>query len=233
MERLLKTDAFDEAVAAGLYPLLASVARVVIGADLSMRTVGLAVARYSRLRAAAADTRSLPFADATFDVVASVSTLDHFESKVEIEASLSELHRVLHPEGRLLLTLDNARNPVVALRNALPFRLLRALGIVPYYVGATCGPDELQRLVRAAGFEIETVGGLLHCPRVLAVAIARLLDRWGSAVARQDYLHLLMAFERLASRRSRFLTGHYVAIAARKRDGDERAPPAAGERLAS
>mgnify|MGYP006138370175 CR=1 FL=1 len=35
-------------------------------------------------------------------------------------------------------------NPVVRLRNALPFGLLRRTGLVPYYVGATCGPRRLR-----------------------------------------------------------------------------------------
>ena len=82
------------------------------------------------------------------------STLDHFRSHSEIVTSLRELLRVLRPGGQLLLTLDNPANPLVGLRNALPFGLLHRLRIVPYYVGATCGPRGLRRLLPQVGFEV-------------------------------------------------------------------------------
>ncbi len=63
---------------------------------------------------------TLPFPDGAFDRVFSNSTLDHFDSRDDIREALRELARVLHPEGELLLTLDNLANPVVRLRNALP-----------------------------------------------------------------------------------------------------------------
>jgi len=217
VKRLLKTDLFDEALAIGLYPLLSARARHVFGVDISGSTLHAAGARYTRLQSAQADVRVLPFADAAFDTIVSNSTLDHFASTAEIVAGIAELHRVLRPEGDLLLTLDNLANPVVSLRNALPFRLLNGLGIVPYRIGATCGPRRLQRFVRQAGFEVLEVGAILHCPRVFAVAAALILERYGSARARQRFLECLMPFERLAGWRTCFLTGHFITIVARKR----------------
>jgi SAM-dependent methyltransferase len=213
---LLKTDLFDEALTPGLYPLLATRADVV-GADVAVSTARAARSRHARLRAVGADVRSLPFASGTFDVVVSISTLDHFGSMADILASLCELHRVLRPGGQLLLTLDNLANPLVALRNALPFGLLNALGIVPYRVGTTCGPRRLRRAVRESGFEVLDVAAVLHCPRVLAVAGAALFNRFASSRAQREYVHWLLPFERLGNLPSRFLTGYYTAVVARKR----------------
>jgi SAM-dependent methyltransferase len=215
--RLLKTDLFDEALAAGLYPVLSARAAVVVGIDVAVSTVHAARARQASLRGAGADVRALPFGTGAFDVVVSTSTLDHFGALADITAGVDELSRVLRPGGSLLLTLDNLANPVVALRNALPFRPLHALGIVPYKVGKTCGPRQLQRIVTAAGFEVLAVDAILHCPRVCAVAGAAILNRFGSAGTQQRYLRSLLPFERLSTWPSRFLTGYYTAIVAQKR----------------
>lgn len=216
VKHLLKTDLFDEACSNGLYPLLASKAQSVIGIDVSISTLHAAQSRHTKLQATWADVRHLPFANRMFDVIVSNSTLDHFESLDEIIASLHELYRVLQLGGQLLLTLDNLANPVIALRNTLPFRLLNHLGIVPYYVGATCGPHLLQRILQQVGFEVLEVRGVMHCPRVFAVAMARRLERHGEPETQKQFLRLLMGFEHLAHWPTRFLTGHFVAVRAIK-----------------
>lgn len=217
VDRLLKTDAFDEAFGNGLYPLLAEKAECVVGMDVSASTLRSAQTRHTGLCAVGADTRCLPFADGAFDVIVSTSTLDHFRSHDEIIASLHELCRVLRPAGYLLLTLDNPANPVVALRNVLPFRLLHRLGLVPYYVGATYSQRLLRRILPQVGLEVLEVGAVLHCPRVLAVPIARVLERHTLLQTQRRLLGILLAFERLSRWPTRFFTGHFVAVRARKR----------------
>jgi len=151
-----------------------------------------------------------------FDAIVSISTLDHFQSRDEIVASLCEFRRVLRSTGQLFLTLDNQANPIVRLRNTLPFRLLNRLGITPYYVGATYGPRGLRCVLQEAGFNVLEVGAVMHCPRVLAVAIARLLERHTGPETQRRFLGFLLTFERLASWPTRFLTGHFVAVRAIK-----------------
>ena len=216
VHRLLKTDLFDEALTGGLYPFLSAQAHAVIGVDISGSTVRTARARHAPLLSAQADVRALPFADAVFDCVVSNSTLDHFTSLADIGAGLAEIYRVLRPGGDLLLTLDNLANPLVAVRNLLPFRPLNVLGIVPYQVGATCGPRRLRRIVTHARFEVREVGAILHCPRVFAVAAARLLERYGSARVQQRFLRFLRWFEHLAHWPTCFRTGYFITIVARK-----------------
>ena len=168
VERVLKTDLFDEATGeTGLYPLLGSVGRTVVGIDIAPHILRRVHTKHQALRVVGADVGRLPFPNQTFDVVISNSTLDHLDSLNDIAEALRELCRVLKLGGHLLITLDNLSNPIIALRNSLPIRLLERLRLVPYHVGASCGPWRLQKIVRATGFEPQAVQATLHCPRVL------------------------------------------------------------------
>lgn len=219
LQRILKTDLFDEAVGSGLFELLKSKSRHVIGIDLSVSAASAARSKNSALSAICADVRGLPFADETFDAVVSNSTLDHFDAADQITASLRELRRVLKPGGELILTMDNLANPLVALRNLLPFSLLERIGIVPYYVGITCGPRRLSSMVGEVGFEVVEVEGIMHAPRALAVAAAGFAGHHVSAARQRQFLRLLRFCERLGGWPTRFLTGYYVAIKAKKPRG--------------
>jgi SAM-dependent methyltransferase len=209
--RVLKTDLFDEAVGRGLVPSLRERADDVVGVDVSPTVVAVAGERYPGLEAHEADTRRLPFADGSFDVVVSNSTLDHFAGRSDIAAALRELHRVLRPGGRLLVTLDNGANPLVLLRNALPAALVRATRLVPYPVGTTCGPAELRRLLRSCGFEPEAERALMHCPRVVARAAAAV-----APVESPRLLRAALALERLGAAPTRHLTGQFIGASARR-----------------
>ena len=214
---LLKTDLFDEALSDGLYSLLASHARQVCGMDLSARILRMAGSRHRHLQSIVADVRCLPFSDSTFDVVVSNSTLDHFKTQDEMVTSLRELHRVLRPSGRLLLTIDNPANPVVGLRQMLPFHVLNRLGVLPYYIGTTLGPHHLCRILHQLRFEVREMGAMLHCPRMPAVVLCRLLARYGTLGMQRRFLHLLMAFEGLSRWPTRFFTGHFIVVNALRR----------------
>jgi len=214
--RLLKTDAFAEAFGDGLYPLLASRSNATVALDISTSALHAARARHDGLAPCAADVRVLPFAEDAFDVIVSISTLDHFTHGSDIALSLREMHRVLKPGGRLLLTPDNPLNPLIALRNTLPFRMVNRLGLVPYYVGATCGPRALRKIMREVGFELKEMTAVMHCPRVMAVPLASLLSRHTAVHTQHRVLNIWMVLERLVTWPTRFLTGHFVAVLAVK-----------------
>lgn len=209
--RLLKTDLFDEAVGEGVFPYLAELADEVQGIDVSEAVVAAASRRYPALESIQADIRRLPFADASFDVITSFSTLDHFDGADDLDAGLGELARVLAPEGRLLVTLDNAANPLVALRNTLPERWLQATRLVPCHVGTTCGRKELDRKLAAHGLSVECRATVMHVPRVAALGAAAVWPRGHSL------LSFLLAGERLGALPTRSLTGQFVAALAVKR----------------
>lgn len=217
VHRLLKTDAFDEASSTGLWPSLTDMADIVESIDQSPAVAIRARQHHPGLSATVADVRRLPFADESFDAVISNSTLDHFERVHSINEGVLEIRRVLAPGGLLLLTLDNPANPAVGLRNALPFAWLKRLGLVPYFVGATLGPADAARLLEDAGLEVVKVTSVLHCPRVLAVPAARLVSRLSRAPrAHAWFLRVLGHMEAAERWPTRFRTGHYVAVLARR-----------------
>jgi SAM-dependent methyltransferase len=213
--RVLKTDLFDEGVAEGLLPWLAARGGAVVGVDVSASVVGAARLRHPEFDVKLADVRALPLADCEFDVVVSNSTLDHFDSRSDLDQAIAELSRVLRPGGVLVVTLDNPLNPVIALRNALPFRWLKALRIVPFYTGATCAPRPLREMLRRHDLQTTEQSAILHCPRAPAVALAGALERRGSPRAR-GYLAVLSRFERLGALPTRYLTGYFIAARAVK-----------------
>ncbi len=224
----LKTDAFDEAFGTGVTESLAARSDEVWVVDLSPTTMRVAQDRNPRLRAAVCDVRRLPFRDAAFQSVVSLSTLDHFERQAEIEAALDEIGRVLAPGGRLVVTLDNARNPVVGLRNRLPYGWLHRIGLVPYQVGFTLSADGLEQALTRVGFEVHAREAVLHCPRAPAVFLAGLVDRWSGERARRAFLRAAGAFERLSRWPGRYRTGYFVAVLGVK-PGAARGPAGAGE----
>jgi len=212
--RVLKTDLFDEVLGGGLYPFLRERAGTFVGVDVSAVMVRKARGRHGVMPAVAGDVRRLPFADQSFDLIVSDSTLDHFERFEELAQALREVHRVLRSGGQLVMTLDNLYNPVVAVRNALPIRLLRRIGIVPYFVGVTYGPRRLRRVLESTGFEIRELDAIVHAPRVLAIPAARLVSRHGSRRLQERYSRALMAFESMAKWPTRFVSGHFIAVSA-------------------
>ena len=165
-------------------------------------------------RVAQADVRRLPFANASFDRIVALSSLEHFDTNRQIEASLVELNRVLRKGGALFLTLDNPANPLVRLCNALPFGLLHRTGLAPYQVGKTCGPVRLRQYLRSAGFSVVESTAVLHCPRALAVGMYRFLQSHASEWMQDRFLRLLMIFEQLGRWPSRSITGYFVAVRA-------------------
>lgn len=213
---VLKTDLFDEAAGEGVYePLQARAARF-CGIDISTSTCRLATARYTRLAATVADVRCLPFAHESFDLAVSLSTLDHFASASEIERALRCLHRVLRPGGYLLVTLDNPSNPMVWIRNLIPWRMLEKTRLVPYPVGVTLHAAGLRKVLEDAGFEVQHMGTLMHVPRAPAVLMGRSLEGARESWAGRLFCRALLWFEFLAHLPTARWTGSYLAVACSK-----------------
>ena len=196
--RWLKTDVFEELEAPrALIPSLTTAHWV--GMDISRQIGGLARA------SVVADVRQLPFPDRAFDGVLSTSTLDHFDDRLELFQALCELHRTLRPGSRLVLTLDNPQNPLVRLRNAIPFRVATRTGLVPFPLGVTLSEKEGREALAEAGFLVEQTEFLLHTPFIV-----------GTRLARFDWYarRLLPIFDRLGSVALGRWTGHFVAFLA-------------------
>lgn len=215
-KRVLKTDAFDEAVGAGVMDLFESKVENFVLIDISTSLLACLRRRTPRAQAAAADVRRLPFASGACDGVVSLSTLDHFESREEIRATLREIHRVLRPGGHLWITLDNPANPVIWLRNQLSPGFRQKTGLTPYFVGASCGPRTFHKFLEEAGFLVEEMRAIMHAPRVLAIPVCAVLSRRRSnrlAAAAERFMRALECLDRLPAR---WLTGHFLAAHAVK-----------------
>ena len=202
--RWLKTDLFEERSAdRALLPYLATASWV--GTDVSPEVAAQARAQVG-CRAAVGDVRRTPFAAGTFDGVLSTSTLDHFDDPDDLGRSFVELRRILRPGGRLVLTLDNPRNPLVRLRNALPDRLARRSGLVPFAVGHTLAEGPGVDALTTAGFTVEATAHVLHAPHVVGTRLARF--GWYER-------RVLPRFEAVGRTRVAPFSGHFVAFLAR------------------
>ncbi len=209
---VLKTDAFEEAFGEdALAPALSRRAAAVVVAEISPDLAGLARRRLGEagIRYSAADARRLPFASETFDLIVSPSTLDHFPDPADLQRSLVELRRILKPDGRLILALDNRAN--------ITYPLLRAaawFGLVPFYLGRFYTMKELRSELERAGFSVEAETAIVHNPRLFAVgsmmAARKLrfhrLERWLGRFWRRA--------QRLENSRWRYRTGTFLACLA-------------------
>lgn len=73
-----------------------------IGVDYSVEAIEAHRARFPDSSVMVADIADLPFKDASFDVYLSLGVIEHYEDGGR--AILEEAHRVLRPDGRLLLS---------------------------------------------------------------------------------------------------------------------------------
>ena len=220
--RTLKTDLYDEAVSRhSLVSLFENQSTCMVGMDVSLETARAARRRLEQTgrgwdRIAVSDARRQAFKSQVFDVILSNSTLDHFSNRADLAASLEELYRILKSGGVLIITLDNPCNPVVWVRNRLPYRLLKRLGIIPYYMGVTLSRAELVRALESIGFKVTGSTVIVHSPRVLAIWAGSILGRTRWEGMKAGFVRLLRAIECIERLPTKQLTGYFVAVRAVK-----------------
>ena len=211
---VLKTDLFEEAYGRDrIFYDLFPAARLAVGIDLNPDTVRAAASHdgYARFGPMVSDVRQLPFPPGCVDVIVSTSTLDHFDSPDALSASIDELARVLRPEGILLISLDNPRNP---LYHALRWASRR--GWTPFRLGQTASRTALIRLLEARGLRVESTCYLIHNPRLLSTALFLSLRKTLGRHAEMPIRALLRLFALSGRLPIRGFTGCFVAICATK-----------------
>jgi len=224
---MLKTDLFEEA--SGPDQLLFNLPLIiddVVGIDISHEVV-----RQARLRAKehgadatkyiSCDVRCLPFKDNVFDIIFSGSTLDHFPTEAEIVTSLTELCRVLRPGGGLILTLDNSSN--ITYPPYFVMKLWMRLRLAPYIIGRTIPITRLTQILDEIGCDVEEKTAIFHYihPDVLIRWLEISLRRLSRGKLENMIMKCLCLLDRLEKKRTRFLTGRYIAVKAVKRSGFE------------
>ena len=215
----LKTDLFEEAVSA--HHLLADLGQHSIGIDTSLVAVRSAHNRLLKEGVSCSlivgDLRQLPLRSRSVNQILSGSSLDHFSCKTDITRSLVELAQVLTDGGLLVITFDNPHNPIVWIRNQLPFRWLNRSGLVPYYVGSTLNSEEARCELEAVGLTVTHEAVVGHAPRALAIALVGLAERFGCEWLETLVARLLYRSEALVRWPTRYRSGYYLAFRAEKR----------------
>jgi SAM-dependent methyltransferase len=227
--RVLKTDLFEEAGGAdALVPSLIRSGGRVVGMDVSPGIAARANARIQgQASLTAADVRRLPFASRSFDLVVSPSTLDHFHDTIDLSRSLREIHRVLQHDGRLIITLDNRQNILDWL-----LRAMSSLGLTPYYLGRSYTMAELRRELESADFEVLDFTGILHSPRLTAVAATAIAWRLRSRRLTRLVHRILLRAQRLEHTRWVYFTASFVCACARPRARPDQEPAGAANAAA-
>lgn len=213
-ERLLKTDLFEEANGADhiLYDVAPTPA-LRFGFDITPATARKAARRFAPIEAGlfCCDVRRLAIASQSLDIVVSTSTLDHLDSADELRDAIAELARTLKPGGRLVITLDNPRNPVYWI-----LRLLSRLKRLPFHLGITRPRAGLIDMLQQAGLEVLDSGMLIHNPRLLSTALFLVLRRVLGDRANRPIAGLLRLFAALDRLPTREYTACFSAVHARK-----------------
>jgi hypothetical protein len=112
----------------------------------------------------------------------------------------------------LVLTLDNARNPLYH-----PLKWISHCARSPFPLGYAPGPGKLMRMMQAAGLEILGHDWLVHNPRMLStlmfLGLRRVLGDKADAIIRS----LLRGFSCLNTLPTRSFSACFVAVIGEKR----------------
>lgn len=219
--RLLKTDLFEEANGGDhiLFDLSPAPAHR-FGFDLAHATVRSAARRFAAFDAGlfCCDVRHLAIASDSLDLILSTSTLDHLDSVDELRGAIGELARALKPGGRLILTLDNPRNPIYWV-----LRLMGRLGWLPFHLGITVSRAHMIRMLEQAGLEVLVSRMLIHNPRLASTLLFLALRRLLGHRAHGPIACLLRLFGALDRLPTREFTACFSAACAQKPFLTERA----------
>jgi ubiquinone/menaquinone biosynthesis C-methylase UbiE len=221
--RILKTDLFAEAFGQEqfLFDITQSNSSIV-AIDISREIVALAKnqARQHNVDAGGyicCDVRHLPIQSNSIDLIISDSTLDHFPTEVDIITSLKELARVLRAGGILILTIDNKSN--LTYPPYIFIRLWMRLRLSPYFIGRTLSHSKLRGVLEEIGLSVEESTAILHYPHPdgLVRWLERSLRRVSKGRLDNAIRKTLAYFEQFEGRRTKYLTGRYLAVKAVKR----------------
>ena len=218
-QTILKTDLFPEAFGSAqvLFDITPNNSDV-IGIDIAAEIVEMAKKQASRhgvdsSKYLCCDVRQLPLQDNSVDLIISDSTLDHFLNKADITVALKELYRVMRVGGVLIITMDNKG------KLGEPLRLLWIrLGLAPFFIGKTYSIKELKLALQTIGFSVVDTTAIIHQPMFFLRRVFLWLDRLSARRFDPLIKKILASLDTLEKRRTRYLTGIYIAAKAVKEE---------------
>ena len=187
---ILKTDLIEEAIRPDhtLFWLAENNHRV-FGMDISPRLTIYAKmrseVRKSGIHFVACDIRDISFKDDSFDLIISNSTCDHFP---QIDTALEELHRILKPKGRLIITIHNKLELTLNLFISLK-KIFKAMPELHFECCYT--PWNFKKMLQRAGFTVEDSTTNLHIPMGLWLLLGVFLNEVKKERARRFIFGLI------------------------------------------
>ena len=157
---ILKTDLWDEARNTRILAWAAAEGANAYGVDISEPTLRQARKAFSGgpLRSAVSDVRALPFADASFDAIYSMGTIEHFH---ETQQAIDEMARVLKPGGRAIVGVPNRHDPFL---RPLFVGALQAMGLYAYGYEKSYTRRRLRSMLQQSGLDVVAETGILFIP---------------------------------------------------------------------
>jgi SAM-dependent methyltransferase len=202
---VLKTDLFEEGFGHdALLDSFVATYPVVTGMDVSNVVAAEARKRIPAAHYVVSDASVLPFQEGSFDLIVSISTLDHLPPPL-LAGALAELCRVLRRGGCLVLTLDSRHNPLHVFSNA--FR--RWLGRI--YAERCYTVRDVQTAMAGQPWILTDATAIYHVPfpmNFLAKQAGKILGHRADGAIRA----MVRACEALDRLPTRFFTGRYIAL---------------------
>jgi SAM-dependent methyltransferase len=137
--------------------LIAATARTVTAVDYDAATVAHVRARYPRVGVLAANLASLPMPDSALDVVVNFQVIEHLWDQPQF---ITECLRVLRPGGSLLISTPNR----------ITFTPGSDTPVNPFHT-RELNAAELRELLIDGGFDVQSMSGVFHGPRLIEMDI--------------------------------------------------------------
>ena len=137
--------------------LIAATARTVTAVDYDAATVAHVRASYPRVGVLAANLASLPMPDSALDVVVNFQVIEHLWDQPQF---ITECLRVLRPGGSLLISTPNR----------ITFTPGSDTPVNPFHT-RELNAAELRELLIDGGFDVQSMSGVFHGPRLIEMDI--------------------------------------------------------------